>query len=77
MKLIKGLELHPYEERLRAFSLEKRKLGGNFISLYKHLMEENEEDGDRIFLVLPTNRTICNGRKLKRREFDINTGNIF
>ncbi|KAK4825928.1 hypothetical protein QYF61_003423 [Mycteria americana] len=49
MKMIKGLEHHPYEERLKVFTLEKRKFEGDLISVYKHLMKGNEEDRDRIF----------------------------
>jgi len=75
--MIKGLEHHPYEERLRVCSLEKSKLGGGLISVYKHLMEGNAEGGDRIFPVVPTNKTRCNGQKLTHKKFDLNTGNTF
>ena len=62
-RMIGGLETKPYGERLKElcmFSLEKRRLRGDMIALFKYLKSchtEDREEGQDLFSILPECRT--------------------
>ena len=73
--MIRGLETKPYEERLKElamFSLEKRRLRGDVIALFKYLKGCLTEEGQNLFSIIPQCRTYNNGLELQEARFRLN-----
>ena len=78
--MIRRLEHLSYEEWLKElglFSLEKRRLQGNFTVAFQYLYEDYNNKGNQLLTLVDSDRTKGNYFKLKEGRFRLDTRGIF
>ncbi|GAB0183615.1 mitochondrial enolase superfamily member 1 [Grus japonensis] len=76
-KLIRGLEHLSYEDRLRDFSLEKKRLREDLIVVYQYLKGAYRKAGEGLFIRECSDSTRGNGFKLKEGRFRLDVRKKF
>uniref|UniRef100_K7F1Z4 Reverse transcriptase domain-containing protein n=1 Tax=Pelodiscus sinensis TaxID=13735 RepID=K7F1Z4_PELSI len=79
-KVIRGLERVPYEERLKRlglFSLEKRRLRGDMLEVYKIMSGVERADKEKLFISSHNRRTRGHQMKLMGSRFKTNKRKFF
>ena len=77
-RLVKGLENMPYEERLKElglFSLGKRRLRGDLLTLFQYPKDAYSKSGVGVFLLVTGDRMRENGLKFPQGNFVWISGN--
>ena len=76
-KMIQGLRNIPYEDRLKSLnlhSLERRRVRGDMIEVFKWMKGINSGDINKVLLVSEPGRTRSNGFKLDKFRFNKDMG---
>ena len=79
-KMIPSLRGQPYDERLKRlklFTLEKRRLRGDLIQVFKYLNKFNNVDHTKLFELHANQRTRNNGRPIKEKRCNTDIGRSF
>ena len=79
-KMIPSLRAQPYEvrlKRLNLFSLEKRRLRGDLIQVYKYLNKFSNVDHSKLFELQTNLRTRNNGQSIQTRRCNTDIGRSY
>ena len=78
--MLRGLQHLPYKDRQRElglFSLEERRLQGDFIAAFQALKGAYKQEGSQLFERAANTRTRGNGFRLEERRFRLNRKRLF